>query len=198
MVKFSFNKWRDEYDSYSLKDQKEIINQLEIKYPNQKQYSTPEVKKFLSNIPSPKILEIGGWKGHLAYEILKDNRLIKFWHNYEICSNAKDKCICKDKRYECIIAPDFVWNVGVLNGYNICILSHVIEHIKEEELRKLFDKIKDVKYIYIASPLKETGQTWKNYCGTHILKCGWNSIRKMLNNYKEKIINKNIRIYERS
>jgi len=194
-----FNKWREEYDSYSIEDQKRIINELEEKYPTQRQFSVSVIyiRKFLPKKPNQKILEIGGWKGHLASIILKENETIELWHNYDICSNAKDKSVCNDKRYECIIANDFVWNLDVFNEYDVCILSHVIEHIKESELRKLFTKLKNIKFIYIASPLKEKGSNWNNYMGTHILNCGWNSIRNMLKDYKETIINKDVRIYER-
>jgi len=193
----NFNTWRKEYDSYSLKDQQKIINDLEERYPNQKQFTFSEVDEFISENSPQKVLEIGGWKGHLAHEILKENKTIELWHNYEICSNAKDKSVCKDERYKCIIAPDFVWNLDVFDNYDVCILSHVVEHIKEPELRKLFKKLKNIRYFYIEAPIEEDGQRWGNYQGTHILKCGWNSIKEMLVHYEETIINENIRTYRK-
>jgi len=187
--KFNFNKWREKYSSYSFKEQKEISNELEVLYPKQQQFNTKEVSNFLRNIPNPKILEIGGWKGELASEILTQNKSIILWHNYDICSNAIEKTVCNDKRYKTILLTDFAWNLDIFSKYNVCILSHVIEHIKKHELIKLFDKIKHIKYIYIDAPLNNPylSQGWKNYEGTHVLECGWSGVMNMLKGYNLKL-----------
>lgn len=193
-----FNNWRKNYDTYTLDDQKRIINKLEEKYPNQKQFSRGEIYKFFLNRTCKKIVEIGGWKGDLANEVLNNNKTIELWNNYDICSNAKDKAICKDVRYNCIIPDDFVWNLNQFETYDTCILSHVIEHIKEEELQKLFIKLKNIKHIYIAAPIDKDKNNWNNYCGTHILKCGWNKVSAMLKGYKEEIVNNGVRFYTKA
>ena len=194
MTRFDFNKWRAEYDSYSFEKQKELNNELEKVAPNQIQHKAEIVGEFLRKIPNAKVLEI------------------LLWHNYDICSNAIEKNVCKDTRFKGIVLTDFAWNLDIWKDYNIVILSHIIEHIRKRELIKLFDKFKHIKYIYIDAPLNDPyrGIEWKNYCGTHILECGWDQITKILKNYKETIITNvsvqewqtypikpsNIRVYE--
>lgn len=186
--KFNFNEWREKYSSYSFKEQKEIINRLELRYPNQRQFNFKEVSNFLRNIPKPKVLELGGWKGELASQILTENKSIILWHNYDICSNAIDKSVCKDKRFRGILLTDFAWNLNIFSEYNTCVLSHVIEHIKKHELEKFFNKIKHIKYIFIDAPLNSPYllRGWKNYAGTHILECGWDGVKNMLKGYNLK------------
>ena len=212
MTRFDFNKWRAEYDSYSFEKQKELNNELEKVAPNQIQHKAEIVGEFLRKIPNAKVLEIGGWKGELAQKILSKNKNILLWHNYDICSNAIEKNVCKDTRFKGIVLTDFAWNLDIWKDYNIVILSHIIEHIRKRELIKLFDKFKHIKYIYIDAPLNDPyrGVEWKNYCGTHILECGWDQITEMLKNYKETILTNvsvqewqtypikpsNIRVYE--
>ena len=143
-----------------------------------------------NTIPKPKVLEIGGWKGELASEVLLKDKNIILWHNYDICSNAINKNVCESERFKGIVLTDFAWNLNIFNDYNVCILSHIIEHIKKHELIKFFDKIKHIKYVYIDAPLNDPYNRikWKNYCGTHILECEWKDITNMLKNYKEVII----------
>ena len=194
-----FNRWRNEYDRYSFAKQKQIYNALEVKYPDQQKFTTEEISNFLKDIKNLKILEIGGWKGELASKILSQNENIISWDNYEICSNAVEKTVCTDKRYKPILLKDFPWNLNIFGNYNVCILSHVIEHIKENQLKLFFDKIYRCNYIYIEAPIKENRKdvNWNNYGGTHILECGWNDIDKMLSNYIGAKINDNIKTYKR-
>ena len=187
--KFNFNEWREKYSSYSFKEQKEIINRLELRYPKQRQFNFKEVSNFLKDIPKPKVLELGGWKGELASEILAQNKNVILWHNYDICSNAIDKSVCKDKRFKAILLTDFAWNLDIFSEYNTCVLSHVIEHIRKHELEKFFNKIKHIKYIFIDAPLNDPYllRGWKNYAGTHILECGWDCVKNMLKGYNLKL-----------
>ena len=191
MIKgFNFNEWREKYDSYSFKQQKEINNRFESLFPRQQKFVTKEVVNFLKDIPNPKILEIGGWKGELAFQTLAQNKKIILWHNYDICSNAIDKNICKDERFKSIVLTDFAWNLDIFSEYNTCILSHIIEHVRKHELEKLFKKLKNIKYFYIQAPLNSPYllSGWNNFYGTHILECGWKGITNMLKNYNETII----------
>ena len=187
--KFNFNEWREKYSLYSFKEQKEIINRLELRYPKQRQFNFKEVSNFLKDIPKPKVLELGGWKGELASEILAQNKNVILWHNYDICSNAIDKSVCKDKRFKAILLTDFAWNLDIFSEYNTCVLSHVIEHIRKHELEKFFNKIKHIKYIFIDAPLNDPYllRGWKNYAGTHILECGWDCVKNMLKGYNLKL-----------
>ncbi len=190
MPRFNFNEWREKYDKYTFEQHKKINNRFESLYPKQQKFVTKEVGKFLKGITKAKVLEVGGWKGELASQVLSTNKDIILWHNYDICSNAIDKNICKDERFKGIVLIDFVWNLNIFKEYNVCVLSHIIEHIKKKELIKFFSKIKHIKYIYIDAPLNDpyNRMKWKNYSGTHILECNWNDIKNILRNYKENII----------
>ncbi|MEE9439557.1 MAG: hypothetical protein V3V14_11195 [Saprospiraceae bacterium] len=188
--RFNFNKYRKEYDSYSFKQLQEIYNELELLYPKQEHFTTEYIERFLTNIPSPKIMELGGFKGELASQILAKNKRILLWHNYDICPNSIEKTMCKDKRYKAILLEDFAWNLDIFDSYNVCILSHTIEHIKQKQLKRFFDKIKNVKYIYIEAPMR---LSWNNTPTTHILECGWKAITNMLRDYKEIIKRKHLR-----
>lgn len=190
MPRFNFNEWRENYDTYSFEQHKELNNILEEISPRQQQHNTEEVINFLKDIPNAKVLELGGWKGELANKVLLTNKDIILWHNYDICSNAIDKNVCKDERFKGIVLTDFAWNLDIFSGYNVCIMSHVVEHMKLYEFKSFLDKIKHIKYIYIDCPLNDpyNRMKWKNYCGTHILNAEWSDITKALKGYNETII----------
>ena len=194
-IMFDFNNWREKYDSYSFKKQGEIYNELEELYPEQICFTLPFVEGFLKNIEKPKILELGGYKGELAKDILECNDDIVLWHNYELSSNAIEKNVCTDERYKPILLKDFAWNLDVFTPYNVCILSHIIEHIKQKQLKKFLEKIPNIKHIYIEAPLHRRRDGWHNRGATHILECGWGAIRNMLRDYKEIVKRKDVRCY---
>lgn len=192
---FNFNEWRNKYNSYSFEDHKKIYNKLEKLFPEQVCFTLQYVEKFISNIPKPKIVELGGHRGELASCILQSNDKILLWDNYEISSNAIKNTICKDKRYNPILLEDFAWNLDIFESYNTCILSHVIEHIKQKQLRRFFNRLINVKYIYIEAPLHRRRNAWNGRRATHILECDWTSIREMLKDYKETTPVRYVRFY---
>jgi hypothetical protein len=209
MNKFDFNKWRLEYDSYGFEDHKKIYEELYVIYPDQQHYDMAALFSFIDYPYSKrlKILEIGGWKGELANGILNSNivgkdgkRLsdqIAYWHNYEITPSVITNSVCNHNDYNVILAEDFVWNLNVFQEYNVCIMSHVAEHMKAVELGKFFEKINHIQHIYIHAPIQNESISWDNYVGTHILETGWDGIKEMLSDYCEQKHSDQIRFFRK-
>jgi len=196
------DKWRKEYDKLSFEDHKRIYNHLETLRPYQVCFNKKAVKKFLTDIPQKnlRIIEIGGWKGELADTIFHTicmRTKVKYWHNYDLCSSAIKKNVCESPNYKAIELQDYVWNLDIWDNYNVCILSHILEHIKFKDVKKLFSCFKNIDYIYIDAPIRSVSNNWDGKRAMHILEVGWKSIRKLLRKYKEKRYNNHVRFYEK-
>lgn len=202
-----FNMWRETYDTMSFQDQVEFYSQIAQAFPNQRQYNKDEVLFFfglLQDFESLNVLEIGGWKGELADEILSDpiSGVVKKWDNMEICQDAVHNPVCSDERYQVVVQDDFPWNCqDGWEDYDVLVLSHVLEHMKADNFRALVKLLPNVKQIYIDAPIEEDtgGVDWQGYLGTHILEIGWKDVVRLLEQYNfvEKYVSEdgNIRFF---
>lgn len=180
-----FDLWRENYDQLGYDDQLVFYNQVAIDHPLQRGFDEQEFIDFLEPLGKIDVIELGGWKGELAQFTLARLPKIRQWLNYEISEQAIKQTACKDSRYKATIPPDFLWNIDIPPA-DVFVSSHTIEHIKIEQLDKLFSKL-PVKYIALQAPLGDEGTDWAGYYGSHILEVGWNTIIHILNDYGFKL-----------
>lgn len=176
-----FGAWRNAYDDLSYADHLQIHELLWRFFQDQQHYDVATAQNFLSSIPLLRIVEVGGWHGELAAHVLPNLPACESWVNYEICKSAANHPACRDSRYRALIPPSFLWECErvPLNGL---VASHVIEHMRWTQLKKLFRWATNAKAFYLASPLPEDGSApdWNGYPGTHILEVGWSEIESYL------------------
>jgi hypothetical protein len=141
-----------------------------------------------------RVIELGGYQGELAHEILRKHPNIEKWDNYEISDRADTHQVCNDPRYDPIVLEDFIWNDppasitfkapgASLRKYNTFVSSHTIEHITGDNFKALVDTvIRYMDYCILEAPLSEQQMPniWKGYDGTHIQELAWNDIITIL------------------
>lgn len=201
-MNFDWNTWRKRYSVMTTEEQKKFHNDVEIVYPDQKHFIQERAIEFFNMLCTKEeevnVFEAGGWKGDLASIILCRHQNIKSWLNIELCENAVDKSVCKDKRYEAVVPIYFKWWEHIKITANVFIATHFIEHLSNEDLKNLLSTISS-DYIYLEAPIKQHGQQWDNDGSTHILTIGWDDIYKLLPEYDIvlPITNDVIRIFKR-
>lgn len=187
-----FNRWRERYDSLSDEEQLEFYNTIEKYYPEQKSFTLSNYDYLFSLFQGKNVIEIGGWKGELAKYCLEKYD-IKSWTNFELCTGAIEKTVCKDERYKVFPVSFRFWR-NMEFGEGIVLASHVIEHLSDKDFLEFAKKVKD-NILCFEAPISIKENNWSNYYGTHILKMGWDSIDELFKN-KERILIKDGRIYK--
>jgi len=191
-----YDEWRSNYDQMSYADQiKYSMNFIgdDTLAETRHQLISDELRQFLINENrinhTHVIFELGGWKGYLANEILAqfDSSVIWDWYNFDIAIYAMIKTKCLDPRYNCCITNKPIWafmnaiSRRILKEADIFVASHVLEHIKFEELEMLYYRLLDsnCRHLFIDIPVPNENPNWSNYEGTHILEVGYNEIIKL-------------------
>lgn len=175
-----FDNYREKYNSLSFSDKKRIAHRWSKKYPEQAHFNYEHVDFWLRDIvnDSPKVLEIGGWKGDLALKALSSFMNIQFWHNYDIIESVQHQK-CSDCRYKYIPLDDYIWHKSLEFEYNALIATHVIEHFNWSELVNLISWIpKNIETVLFEAPIPFKGENinWTGDHSTHILEKGWEKI----------------------
>lgn len=177
-----FNKWRELYDDLSGDEQLEFCNDLEGKYPSQVCFTKDFYKEIFKKHPVSKVFEVGGWKGELAKYCINNKLYNNIWFNAEVCTNAVQKGFKHNLYWP--HSPNFNWFKEDFNAfypYSLFLSSHTIEHLSDNDFVQLLDNvISHFYYVALEAPLKDKGQTWNNYLGTHILKIGWDEINNRM------------------
>ena len=62
---------------------------------------------------------------------------------------------------------------------DLFVASHVLEHLKFDDVRKVFDST-HARWLYLQSPLGQEATDWSNYRGSHILEVGWRELEEDL------------------
>jgi hypothetical protein len=185
-----WNKWRELYDSLTDEEHAQFLNDSESRYPSQKSFTFSNYEFLfdkLSKSPIRKsfdeydfsILEVGGWKGELAHQCFtRFGRLIKSWHNIDMCYEAIRKTVAMPFNYTTFCPKEFAWFSEKKPQFaDAFIAAHTIEHLSDRHLWQLLDFVAGIPYVILEAPISEHGNAWDDYVGTHILKAGWAQIR---------------------
>lgn len=181
--------WRARYADMSYADHCHFYDEVERLLPEQRQYAGRTVRNFLlyaleAGERPLQVVEVGGWKGHLAQEVLGQSEPgeIASWKNYDLSQRAVDRSVCGDERYRAVVLPDFVWNVpGCFEGANV-VVSHAVEHLASWDCVRFIGALAEarVRFCYVEAPIPEEtpdeGVKWDGYGGSHILEVGWDLV----------------------
>jgi len=167
-----WNAWRASYDEMTFAEQQAFYNKVYDEFPEQARFSTRVLERFLDHIDGTHlgVIELGGWDGGFATEILPSHLRLGSWTNYEISAMAVDASVCDDPRYVGHLLTDWYWR-----RHHVCdlfVASHVLEHLRLRDVLRVLDAT-DARWMYLQSPLGEEASDWTNYRGSHILEVGW-------------------------
>jgi hypothetical protein len=194
-MKMTFNEWRSNYETLTLKEQVDYHNELEKLYPNQAHFDFGFALKVFDLVNPSEVTEAGGWKGDLANEML--NRYdINLWQNIELCDNAILNTNCKHEKFVNIQPKTFDWFDSKLYK-GLFLATHFIEHLSNEHFNKLAESLTDVEYVYFEAPIENYAQSWDNYIGTHKLEYGWDEIKNIMKNHEILIENNYCKLFKR-
>lgn len=160
--------WRADYDHMSFAEHQAFNAMAADAHPVQQSFDYWEVHETFHCGAHGNIVELGGWDGALAAQILErwdDN--ITSWVNYDITPNVQQ--VCAHKAYSRVVLEDWPWNMDVSG--DLLIASHVLEHMRMSEVEALFSRW-DVKAAHIDVPILPFARSWDGYEGTHILEVG--------------------------
>lgn len=166
-----FERWRESYDEMTWADQVEFYDMVATRWPSQDHYCLNyclHVFKYITtHLEAYSVIEIGGWKGKLAGEILSEFPAISRWYNFEVSPLVVDSPVCKDERYIPVLPADFVWNVSLPKA-EVLVTSHFLEHIKARDVRALFGNLPpSVLFMAHVIPILPdcTERDWTGYGG---------------------------------
>jgi len=157
-----FDQWRANYDLMSFADHQAFNQHVATRYPEQRSFDVPAVRRFLRERQPRNVVEVGGWDGALADMMIDEFYGIKTWVNYDITDVPQ---VCDAPAYERIVLDDWPWKTHVTA--DALVASHVFEHMKLHEIEHLVASW-DVASVYVDCPIGG-GTDWNGYHGTHIL-----------------------------
>ena len=174
-MSIDWDAYRRDYDKLTPEDQERFYDRVWELYPDQKHFDAKACLRFFAHLGLEKhvhVVEVGGWRGELAAEVLAALPAIYTWSNVEVCRGAREASVCGDRRYQAL-PPNIVPTGDVL------VSSHAIEHMMLRELNAYLKVIRP-RAVFLAAPLLEDGQDWRGYMGSHVLREGWRDVVALL------------------
>ena len=181
-----FNQFTKNYDSLTFNDVKKLYGEWYRKYPTQNRYNDVFFLSCFKTITSElgehiKVLELGGFEGNLAFTMLLKHPQLE-WLNVEITQYDTYPLLPAYDYKEHILKKQ-IWEEPIpIEDYNVFTSSDTIEHLSNQQLKELLNRLikSKVQYIILQTPIKPQGQTWKHYNGAHLLTLGSNQIKNLL------------------
>jgi hypothetical protein len=174
-----WDEYRADYDSLTFAQKQLHATWAFKEFPEQEHHSPEWVKRLLAiavENNASTVAEIGGWRGELAQKMFDEFDLD--WTNYDYCAPAIRNSVFSHEKYHPIVLDRELWEFDHIPG-DIFVAAHVIEHLKERDLRALMSKV-DARWVYFEAPLLGPGQTWDGYQGDHILEVGWDDVHALM------------------
>jgi len=190
--KKKFNEWREHYDEMDYKDQIRFFFMYGEAFPVQFRYSRQKIFNLLAPLKDrPKVLEIGGWRGEMAYDVFNEIPHIERWLNVEICQQVVENSVCSDERYEVGIPDDFIWNVdpGQFEDFDVLVMSHVVEFMRARDFEKIIGNLKLIKNVYLECSICEKTEDvdWTDHLDPCIYEWGWDRTIEVMEKYGYKL-----------
>ena len=166
--------YRAAYDGMTYGEQVAFYDRVWDLHPDQHHYDAEACFAFLTVAQADRVIEIGGWRGHLAAEMLPRLPAIRRWHNVELCRGAVAATVCDDRRYTAQVPTRWAWEMTHEPG-GVLVAAHVIEHMTLAQVGALVGALRP-RAAFVQSPLTDTGQDWAGYGGSHVLRAGWSEV----------------------
>ena len=191
-IEGNFDVWRENYGLLDINDLIWINSGIHNFVGSQEHFNYEGVKDLidivLNRIPELAIIELGCWKGHLAKRLLSEytNKEVKSYVGYDINYPAIDQSVVDDLRYTTIKMTDWFQNYKL--DADILISCHTIEHMNEEQIRKIMIRINELslKYLIFELPFNYKG-LWNGGNNSHILKLNSEEFVKIMEEYGFKL-----------
>lgn len=167
-----WDEWRQQYQALDFHGQAAFYVEVAREYPEQTHWDLNACVGFYERLRPARIVEIGGWDGALAAEMLSRHPEIESWDNHEIVAVPQ---ACQDSRYRRHLLDDWFW-LDPPPG-DALVTSHTVEHLSNEHLRDLLDASGGYRALFVATPLPDaTRPRWGGYHGSHILDLSWDEL----------------------
>lgn len=147
-------------------------------YPDQSDYSPGHLARFFRLRPGARrVIEVGGWTGQAAAQVLAATPALIDWCNLEICEPAVAAPATADPRYHPSQPWCWPWEAPV-GQHDTAVLAHVVEHLTGAQLRRLAAWLAraGVRAVYLEAPLWDRGRDWAGTATTHVLELGWPAV----------------------
>ena len=165
------DRWRQEYDTLTFEDQKQVYEWIRYLYPNQRSFTAQAAYRFFNRYEPRTVSELGGWDGFLAACVLGQHPEITGWTNYELVEVPQS---CVDARYRLRVLSRQLWdNIAIVA--DAFVATHTIEHLRAHEVDKLVSKLR-VAACLIEAPLADGPTDWTGHPSSHILEVGWDEV----------------------
>lgn len=190
MTTSDFDEWRRRYNRMSWAEQQAFYSRLWQDHPDQNNYDRGAVQMALWGMkPGTKVLELGGWQGHLAADLLAEPWAanISEWTNVEVCREAVAASVCTDPRYRAISPPNFPWHWPGLPYPDVLVASHVFEHLRLSDIEALLQRAKPSRLV-VTMPLPINPPRWEGEYAPHILEFGWQAFDRIMRRWKWEIL----------
>ena len=159
-----FDQWRVLYDVLPFEGHQAANAAWATMFPEQRSWNADACAQFLEETQPVRVLEVGGWDGALAGEMLARFPKVVSWVNYDITPNVPQTC--DDRRYRRVVLNDWPWHTQVAG--DVLIASHVFEHMRLHQILELVDAW-TFQHLIMDVPVGPTAPNWKGYAGSHIL-----------------------------
>jgi hypothetical protein len=173
--------WRNAYPDLTYAEQQAFHTGIYEQYPVQRHYDPDLVATAIKDTMPHTVVELGGWDGELAKQMLDRYPFIEWWINVEICKEASKAGEGRHPRYTAADLNDWYWEYGPWEA-DLFIASHTIEHLSYPHLRQVIEAT-DAQALFLDAPLEDHALNWRGFTGTHILPVGWTQITKLLNTH---------------
>lgn len=158
------DKYRAGYQAgMTLQQHQAFYHRLAQEYPEQNYWDERQAREFLGFVKPATVVELGGWDGALAAAMLKHDKMIRQWDNWELADIPQ---VCDDPRYRFRLENEWIWQRPILG--DCFIASHSLEHLTEEHLDNLLWTL-CCRFAYVDVPLFDVGWDWHGTTTTHIL-----------------------------
>lgn len=174
--------YRDNYiqGKYSYADLVEIN---ELWYPllrRQVFFHPVWARRFFKQFNGKKlnVIELGCYQGELAEEIMaRFPTKIGKWVGSDICESALYNAVVSDPFEPMFLDEPFYKQQ--LDGFDVFISTHTLEHMIWPEVFQVFDKVNqsNIDSVFLELPVKENGKKWRGGGSSHVLDKGRKHIR---------------------
>lgn len=171
MTAIDWDQWRRDYSSMGFAEHQAFNAECLRLHPHQQAFDAQACAEFLSLHQPKTVVELGGWDGALAAEMLDRFPGIQTWVNYDITPDVPQTC--DDVRYDVIVLDDWPWRRHLVA--DALVASHVFEHLKAYQIEMLMGAW-DVDRVFMDVPIGATACSWWGYEGSHILEVGYTDL----------------------
>ncbi len=175
------DQWRAHYAASTYAEQTAFYADIFRLYPQQKHHSIDHVAAAFDRYAPQTVVELGGWDGELAAQMLAKRPDIESWVNVEISRPAVQSTLEQmDPRYSAPELDDWYWTKEW--SADLFLASHCIEHLTADDLDRTL-RATSAKQLFLDAPLADGPTDWHGYLGTHILEVGWRGVDELCAGY---------------